>query len=191
MYYRNDLEEDDIEELFSKYAEQNPSDTIPNLNITVNITRNISELDLNKMNKKKKNLVVFDDFSEDKNQDKQIDFFQNGRHRNTSVIYLTHRFHTQDFGRIRANTSAFILFEQNQKTLEQIIRDLNIPMDRKEFYAFCKSAFTRRDNTENKKYIYFKGTATIRLPSVKYDIETVAVIFNSANCCIVLIGGYK
>ena len=124
--------------------------------ITVTLTNNIKELDLRKLDKKKKNLAVWDDCSEDAIQDTQTDFIQNGRHYNCSNIYLTHRAHAKDFNKIRNNCSALILFEQNQKNLIQIVSDINLPMDRKEFYKFAKSAFTRNQE-DNKKYLYFNS----------------------------------
>ena len=155
--YLNDeeIDEDDIESICSTYIQKNP-EAKSQRKITVTLTNNIKELDLRKLDTKKKNQTIWDDFSEDANQDIQTDFFQNGRHYNCSNIYLTHRVHTKDFSKIRNNCSALILFEQNQKTLEQIMRDINLPMERKEFYQFAKSTFTRNQE-DNKKYLYFNG----------------------------------
>ena len=150
-----DFSEDEIESFCSTYIQQNP-EAKSQRQITVTLTDNIKELDLRKLDRKKKNLVIFDDCSEDANQEIQTDVFQNGRHHNCSCIYLTHRLHTKNFSKIRNNCSALILFEQNQKTLEQIVRDINLPMERKEFYQFAKSAFTRNQE-DNKKYLYFNG----------------------------------
>ena len=153
-YLNNEsINDEDIEDICSTYATQNSNSKSKKL-ITVTLTNNIKELDLRKLDRKKKNLVIFDDCSEDANQDIQTDFFQNGRHHNCSCIYLTHRLHTHNFSKIRNNCSALILFEQNQKTLEQLVRDINLPMERKEFYQFAKSAFSRTQQ-ENKKYLYF------------------------------------
>lgn len=155
-FFRQNLDVDEIEELCKRYAEEYPLNVDQNMNITITISDDINVFDLNKLDKKRKNLIIFDDCSEDKNQDVQINFFQNGRHHNCSCIYLTHRFHTHGFTRIRTNTSAFILFEQNQKVLEQLMRDININKEKNEFYSYARSAWTRNNN-DVKKYIYFNA----------------------------------
>ena len=119
--------------------------------IKVHISDNINDFQLKKLDKKKKNLMVFDDSSEDRNQIIQIDFFQSGRHNKCSCIYLTHRFHAEVLKPIRAFATCFVLFEHSRRISEQIVRDINIGMEKKEFYQITNEAW---EKPREKNYIY-------------------------------------
>ena len=109
--------------------------------ISVKLSANINDFDVEKLDKSKKNLMVFDDCSSNKDQDIQTKFFQNGRHFKCACLYLTHRFHQAELIPLRGNTAVFVLFEQPKKILEQITRDINLGMENQEFYQLAKKAW--------------------------------------------------
>ena len=74
--YENDdrLDEEDIEEMCLVTARD--SDNIERQSsITIKITRNINDFDVSKLDKTKKNLIVFDDCGSDRDQVIQDKFF--------------------------------------------------------------------------------------------------------------------
>ena len=110
--------------------------------ITIKLSDNINDFNVNKLDTTKKNLMVFDDCSSNKDQTIQTSFFQNGRHLKCACIYLTHRFHQPELRALRGNTSIFVLFELPKKTLEQIKRDINLGMDSQDFYLIADVAWS-------------------------------------------------
>ncbi len=138
----DDLQEDNIEAMINDTIQRFP-DYIEKTNpITVNISDRIDDFDVTNLDKSKKNLMVFDDCSSNKDQAIQTKFFQNGRHFMCACIYLTHRFHEAELRAIKGNTAIFVLFEQPKKVLEQITRDINLGMENQEFYQLARKAWS-------------------------------------------------
>ena len=147
--FENDdrLEEEDIEEmcLIAAIDSENTENQNP---INIRLSMNINDFDVTKLDKSKKNLMVFDDCSSNKDQEMQTKFFQNGRHFKCACIYLTHHFHQPELKPLRGNTAVFILFEQSKKVLEQITRDINLGIENQEFYQLACKAWA---NPKRKK----------------------------------------
>jgi hypothetical protein len=70
--------------------------------------------DLEDFDKTKQTLVIFDDCILERNQDKFVQFFVRGRHRNCSVLYLTQSYFRTPIT-IRRNCSHFMLFKLPQR----------------------------------------------------------------------------
>ena len=118
----------------------------------IKISDNIDDFQLKKLDKRKKLIVhVFDDCGKDRDQLTQEEFFQTGRHYKCSCIYLTHRFHEPVLKSIRAYSTCFILFEHSKKVSEQIVRDINIGMDKNEFYRLAREAWA---NSRERNYLF-------------------------------------
>ena len=117
------------EELAEKYPENKSNREIP---ITITISDNIDDFQVTKLDKNKKNLIVFDDCAGDSDQSTQIKFFRDGRHHSCACIYLLQRFHEEKLKLIRVQTKVFALFELPDRGLSQVIQDINIGMDKKE-----------------------------------------------------------
>ena len=144
------LEEEDIEEMCLIAAKDSENEEKQNP-ITVRLSMNINDFDVSKLDKTKKNLMIFDDCSSNKDQEIQTKFFQNGRHFKCACIYLTHRFHQPELKSLRGNTAVFILFEQPKKILEQITRDINLGIENQEFYQLARKAWA---NPKEKNYLF-------------------------------------
>lgn len=74
-------------------------------------------------------LVIIDDYSNDKNLQKNIfsHFFTRGRHKNLSTIFLSHSYFATD-KMIRLNSEyIFILKANSKRDLQMLLRDFNIP----------------------------------------------------------------
>ena len=73
-----------LQELFDKVADKLGEEDILSMSNDIDEVVSVDELDSDCMN-----LVVFDDFVMEKNQDVIKDYFVRGRHSNASTIYLT------------------------------------------------------------------------------------------------------
>ena len=89
--YENDdrLEEEDIENMCLVSAKDPDNIEERNL-ITIKTTTNINDFDVSKLDKTKKNLIVFDDCSSNRDQVIQTKFFQNGGHSKWACMYLSY-----------------------------------------------------------------------------------------------------
>lgn len=112
---------------------------------------------LEKMDEKKDNIIIFDDFITEKNQDKIIDMFIRGRHKNASVIYLTQSYWTTPKD-IRLNCSQYLLFgSSNNKDMNMILKDHCKGMDQEEFKQIYNEA-----TAEPYNFFYIDNDATKR-----------------------------
>lgn len=85
------------------------------------------------------NLVIFDDFVTEKNQDIISNYFIGSRHHNCSCIYLSQSyFDTPKV--IRLNCTHFGLWEVNGKELDQIARDHCGSVDKETFHEMFRVA---------------------------------------------------
>ena len=89
----DDFDTDNIEGLCKTLATKYPMTIERDHPITFQISSNINDFELRSLDRTKKNLIVFDDCSSNKDQHIQTTFFQNGRHYSCACIYLTHRFY--------------------------------------------------------------------------------------------------
>jgi hypothetical protein len=101
------------------------------------------------MDKKKKNLIIFDDCVNDKDQTMQRDYFTKGRHNSCSCIYLTQSFYDMNARCIRLNTNLFILFHLTKRTLSQITQDVDVGNE----WEFKKLIRQQFQNPRDHKYI--------------------------------------
>ena len=74
-------------------------------------------------------LVVIDDYSNDKNLQKNLfsHYFTRGRHKNLSTLFLSHSYFATD-KMIRLNSEyVFILKANSKRDLQMVLKDFNIP----------------------------------------------------------------
>lgn len=95
---------------------------------------------LEKMDEKKDNIIIFDDFITEKNQNQIVDMFVRGRHKNASVIYLTQSYWSTPRD-IRINCTHFLLFRSaNNRDINMILGDHCSDMDKDEFKRLYNEA---------------------------------------------------
>jgi len=96
-------------------------------------------VEVDKLNADEHNLIVFDDMITEKNQKVFTDFFLRGRHKNSSVIYVTQSYYTVPKD-LRLNCNYFVLFDvHNGRELEQFQRD-HANIDKKVFTQLYRDA---------------------------------------------------
>ena len=98
-----------------------------------------------KLPRNKKNLIVFDDAVNLKNQDKMKAYFTRGRHSNCNAIYLSQNYYDLDKNSIRGNSNFYVFFKLPNKDRDMIYRDLfaNI-MDKELFYEECRECWKKK-----------------------------------------------
>jgi hypothetical protein len=95
---------------------------------------------LEQMDENKENIIIFDDFVTERKQDKMIDCFIRGRHKNASVIYLSQSYFSTPKD-IRLNCSHFIFFETpSYREFNQIANDHCKDMEKEDFKKIFKEA---------------------------------------------------
>jgi len=113
-----------------------------------NITESIATFSSNKaaivdvddLDKEYQNLIVFDDFVTEKDQDSIIELFTRGRKKNTSVIYLTQSYYSTPKD-IRLQCNYFMFFNIGSKReVIEIEKDHAIGVTKEEFLEMFKSA---------------------------------------------------
>ena len=77
-----------------------------------------------KLPRNKKNLIVFDDAVNLKNQDKMKAYFTRGRHSNCNAIYLSQNYYDLDKNSIRGNSNFYVFFKLPNKDRDMIYSDL-------------------------------------------------------------------
>jgi hypothetical protein len=114
-------EEKSIEEVVEQYALKNPEEG----NISIKFFNNVNDvIPPENLPKNKKNLIVFDDCINEKNQNIMEKYFTRGRHQNVNVIYLSQSWFDLDKRSIRANSNYVILFKLNKRDKSLIYSDL-------------------------------------------------------------------
>lgn len=97
-----------------------------------------SELDPDKTH-----IVIFDDVMNEK-QKVMTDYFCRGRHNNSNVFYLCQSLHQLPKHGIRQNANIFVLFYQDNMTLEHFFNtEISGDMKLKEFETFCNEAWAK------------------------------------------------
>ena len=125
-------------------------------NVTVHLSSKTLPLPEN-LDKRKKNLVIFDDCVNQKDQSLQKEYFTRGRHTNCTVFYLTQRYY--DIPKIiRDNSNVMILFKQPHRSLTLLFNELDASnSDRLKFLA--------KDSWSNK-YAYIAINTAIDVNNV-------------------------
>ena len=109
-----------------------------------NMTESIATFSSNKadivhvddLDKEYQNLIVFDDFVTQKDQDSIIELFTRGRKKNTSVIYLTQSYYSTPKD-IRLQCNYFMFFNiGNKREVIEIEKDHAIGLTKEEFLRF-------------------------------------------------------
>ena len=162
LFYDEDGNEKSIEEVIEQYALKNPE----NSQISVKFYNNVNDvISPEQLPKSKKNLIIFDDCINEKNQNIMEKYFTRGRHQNVNVIYLSQSWFDLDKRSIRANSNYIILFKLNKKDKSLIYSDLlSNTIDQSEFDDLTKIW------NERYKYIAFntEGDLIIRDDVFKY-----------------------
>ena len=109
------------------------------------------------LNKNHKNLIIFDDIMLEK-QNKCEDYYTRGRHNNVDCFYISQNYTKLPRHTIRENSNLFILFPQDNITLDHFYRDHCSDIDKKEFKYLC-------NETWNEPYNF----VTVDLSSNKYN----------------------
>jgi hypothetical protein len=96
--------------------------------------------DLDSLDKSYQNLVVFDDFVTEKDQDLIIDYFIRGRKKNCSIIYISQSYFKTPKD-IRLQCDYFAIFEINSdREVSEICRDHCGSLDKDEFKYYFNMA---------------------------------------------------
>ena len=140
--------EDLLDESIKNFYKKDKNELEKILNVI--ITSNQNDLNIDKVNPKLKNLVVFDDFIGNSCQNILNQYYIKGRHKNCSVFSLSQDFFSVD-PLIRRNATCFIFFSLNERNLQDIIRCVNIGMDKNEFKRLCNNAWS---NPLDRNYIF-------------------------------------
>jgi hypothetical protein len=116
------------------------------------------------LDKSYRNLIIIDDFavSSKKEMDKISDLFVRGRHKNTTIIFLTQLYFkcSRD---IKLNCSHIILFQSyNKRELTSLAMDLGSDLPKGKFQELYNRILSKKfnwfliDNTTNKKELRYR-----------------------------------
>ncbi|MBX2940286.1 MAG: hypothetical protein KF880_09450 [Ferruginibacter sp.] len=94
---------------------------------------------LEDLDKEKQNLILFDDFVVDKNQEKVEHIFIRGRKRNASVIYQTQNLFAVPKN-IRKNASHVLMFPTNNREIKELAKTYATQISYDEFVELFKEA---------------------------------------------------
>ncbi|MCY7362004.1 MAG: hypothetical protein LH629_08065 [Ignavibacteria bacterium] len=113
--------------------------------VTVTLTDKTNELiQPEKLDRNKKNLIIFDDCINNKNQKLLASFFSRGRHNSCNCIYLSQSYFDLDRS-IRLNSNILILFKLSQRNKSDVYNNVvGTIMDRDQFFAFADNAWSIR-----------------------------------------------
>jgi len=154
-----------IEEVVEQYALKNKDSNFTS-SISVKFFQNVNDvISPEQLPKSKKNLIIFDDCINEKNQNIMEKYFTRGRHQNVNVIYLSQSWFDLNKRSIRANSNYIILFKLNKRDKSLIYSDLlSNTIDKEEFDELTQ--------TWNSKYKYIafntEGDIVIRDDVFKY-----------------------
>ena len=135
LYARN-LEQDKYKRLIPKMGELSMRQGYDILHVSNDEFTPVTEMDYEDNQK----LVIFDDYVCDKNQRQIIDYFIQGRHKNSSVIYLSQSFYKTPKD-IRLNCSHYCLCEfPSSRESNRISSELGV--DKAQYKAATRKPFT-------------------------------------------------
>jgi len=153
--FENGLTKSEINSLFNEYQD-NEIEDIPNIIDDFSTENNTSiradkiQVQLisdapphpSELNRKEKNLMIFDDCVNNQDQFVQKEYFTKGRHNSCGCIYLTQSFYGLDCQFIRRNANVFILFHLNKRNLTHVMQDVDVG-DEDAFKKLCRSQFAK------------------------------------------------
>ena len=118
-----------IQDICENFAELYPNNSETRSNpldkISVTMSNKYHEIiPCDKLDKNKKNLVVFDDCVNLKNQEIMESYFTRGRHNKCNAIYLAQNYYDLPGRSIRGNSNFFIFFQLNKRNKDNIYNDL-------------------------------------------------------------------
>jgi len=91
------------------------------------------------LDENEQNVIIFDDFVNEKNQKEAMDYFQRGRKKNAMIIYISQSFHKiPQF--IRLNTNYFMIFKTISRDVINIATYFSSLIDKKNFYEVFRKA---------------------------------------------------
>jgi hypothetical protein len=105
---QDEFKEVPIPTLCDYYAKKHPENKTVDIILTDDTNKIPKPQDLDK---NKKNLIIFDDCVNEKNQDIMKMYYTRGRHSNCNSIYLSQSYFHLDRQSIRNNTNFFIFFK--------------------------------------------------------------------------------
>ena len=172
-FYGDDQDDPDdtIEEICRSYAKANMTGAREQ-QVVVTLSKNPSDIkDPSELARNKKNLIIFDDCVNNKDQSIQQMYFTRGRHNSCACIYLTQSFYGLDGQYIRKNANIFILFPITDRNLLQLQQDVDVG-DKEVFKALCRLQF---NNPGEHKYILI-NTDKPR------NMRVVKSVFKNGDC---------
>ena len=114
-----------------------------------------------KLEKTKKNLIIFDDVVNEKNQKIMEMYFTRGRHNKANVIYLSQSYFDLPLKSIRNNSNVLILFKLGKRDLSNIYYNLlSSFIEKDEFETLYNFHFNKEYN-----YIFINLNSKEILPS--------------------------
>ena len=142
-----------------KFNADNDLSTI-NSKISMTLSNKAEEIHPpDKLDKGKKNLIIFDDVVNEKNQKIMEMYFTRGRHNKANVIYLSQSYFELPLKSIRNNSNVIILFKLGKRDLTNIYSNLlSSIIEKEEFeclynFHFIKDYNYLFINLNNKKIL--------------------------------------
>lgn len=98
--------------------------------------------DPNELDSNNKNLIIFDDLIDEKNQTKMESYYSRGRHNNTDVFYISQNYIKLPKNTIRENTNFYIIFPQDHQNINYIFKDhCSDKINKNTFENLCKDSW--------------------------------------------------
>jgi hypothetical protein len=111
--------------------------------ITVEYYNDSSSIpDPTELNKNHKNLIIFDDIMLEK-QNKCEAYYTRGRHNNVDCFYISQNYTKLPRHTIRENSNLFILFPQDNITLDNFHRDHCTDINKNQFKNLCNQIWSK------------------------------------------------
>lgn len=118
-------------------------------------------LPLSSFDKNQQNLVIFDDFITEKNQDVITEYFIKGRHKNISCFYLSQSY-TRTPINLRRNCDYFFIYQLTGRDSNLIYQDhIDSSIEKNEFKQFFERA-------TNEPYNFLMIDLKTKDPKLKY-----------------------
>lgn len=135
--YAKDLEEDKYQWLIKKME---TAKTVNNGDVFDKGTKIEEVVKCDDLNKEKMNLIIFDDFVTEKDQQKIEDLFIRSRKKNASIIYLSQVYHAVP-SMIRKNLNYVVFFKPSTKRETSTLSvDYATDIDKDEFFKIVNEA---------------------------------------------------
>src|SRR5829696_8027932 len=133
-----------IDQICKNFARLNPQQS----NIKVTLSSQLNDITHpDKLDKTKKNLIIFDDCVNNANQRVMSEYFSRGRHASCNCIYLSQNFFKLESS-IRLNSNFLILFQLSERNRNDVYNSVVGTM-------MAKVVFTQyAENVWSKKYSY-------------------------------------